>query len=91
MTHHARERAGRRRIDDEDLVAALAKGEILESYPKDPRGPSALALGHTQDGRPIHAVCALDPGGTLIIVTVYEPEPPHWLDERTRGPRGEDP
>jgi hypothetical protein len=91
MTHHARERAGRRRIGDEELVVALAKGEVLESYPEDPRGPSALALGHTNDGRSIHAVCALDASGTLLIVTVYEPEPPHWLDERTRGPGGEQP
>ena len=91
MTHHARERAGRRRISDEELVDALAQGVVLESYPDDPRGPSALALGRTDDDRFIHAVCALDTGGILLIVTVYEPEPPNWLDERTRGPGGEQP
>jgi hypothetical protein len=91
MTQHARERAGRRRIGDSDLVVALAEGEVLESYPDDPRGPSALALGHTEDGRAVHAVCAIDLSGTLLIVTMYEPEPPHWLDERTRGPGGQQP
>lgn len=89
MTHHARVQAGRRKIHDEELVAALALGEILESYPDDPRGPSALVLGHTQSVRPVHAVCAFDPSGTLIIITAYEPEPPRWTDERTRGERGE--
>ena len=88
MSHHARIRAGKRHIGDVELVQALSAGEVLENYPDDPRGPSALVLGHTDDGRPIHAVCALDLCGTLLIVTVYEPEPPHWIDERTRGERG---
>ncbi|MGH2457771.1 MAG: DUF4258 domain-containing protein [Chloroflexota bacterium] len=86
LTRHARERAGKRRILDEALVRALVEGEILEDYPADPRGPSALVLGHTDDGRSVHAVCAFDPTGTLLVITVYVPEPPHWLDERTRVP-----
>lgn len=86
LTRHARERVGRRRIGDEQLVHALADGEVIEDYPTDPRGPSALVLGHAPDGAPLHAVCAFDPSGTLVIITAYVPEPPHWLDERTRGP-----
>ena len=30
-------------------------------------------------------VCAFDPGGTLPVITVYEPELPWWLDERMRS------
>lgn len=89
LTSHARERVGKRRIGDEELVTVLAEGEILEDYPDDPRGPSALVLGHATDGRTLHAVCALDPSGTLLVITVYEPELPKWLDERTRNPREE--
>jgi hypothetical protein len=89
MTEHARIRAGRRRILDEELVASLAGGEVLENYPDDPRGPSALILGHANDGRAIHAVCAFDPSGTLLIITTYEPGLPRWIDERTRGGTGE--
>lgn len=84
MTAHARTRAGQRKIKDEEVVGALVSGEILEDYPDDPRGPSALILGYTEDGRPLHAVCAFDPSGTLLIITVYEPAPPKWADERTR-------
>ena len=69
-----RERAGQRRISDQSLVKALAEGEILESYPSDPRGPSALVLGYTNDGRAIHAVCAFDPAGILLVITAYLPE-----------------
>ncbi|MGI9861522.1 DUF4258 domain-containing protein [Moorella naiadis] len=64
--------------------AVLAHGEILEDYPNDPRGPSALVLGYAENGRPLHAVCAFDPSGILLIITVYEPEPPKWENARTR-------
>jgi Domain of unknown function (DUF4258) len=84
LTAHAREQAGMRRIGDEELVQVLASGEILEDYSHDPRGPSSLALGHTHDGRSLHVVCAFDPDGTLLVITVYEPELPWWRNERTR-------
>jgi hypothetical protein len=63
MTRHARERAGKRRIGDEALLHALAIGEVLEDYPSDPRGPSALILGYAPDGAPLHAVCTLEASG----------------------------
>lgn len=89
LTRHARERMGKRRIGDRQLVHALAAGEVVEDYPADPRGPSALVLGRAPDGTPLHAVCAFDPTGALVAITAYvpePPEPPHWLDEKTRGP-----
>lgn len=90
LTQHAREQAGKRFIGDEALVGAVAAGEILEDYAADPRGPSALVLGYTDDGRPVHAVCAFDPGGTLLVITAYVPQTPRWQDERTRAAKGED-
>ena len=89
MTRHARERAGSRHIGDGAVALAVARGEVLEEYTDEPRGASALVLGYTGEGRPLHAVCAFDPSGTLLIVTVYEPGPPRWLDERTRRSAGE--
>lgn len=84
-TVHAQRGAGDRRIDKPDLGHALHAGEIIEDYPTDPRGASALILGHTAGGRPLHAVCGFDPGGDLLIITVYEPTMPKWRDERTRN------
>lgn len=89
MTYHARLRSRRRMIRDRDVAWALAEAEVLEEYPDDPRGPSALVLGHAEDGRPIHAVCTFDESGTLVLITVYEPGPPKWIDERTRAQKGE--
>ena len=85
MTRHARERAGKRYISTQALVRVLVHGEILEEYANDPRGPSALLLGHSDGRSPLHAVCAFDPGGILVIITVYEPQLPEWLDESTRS------
>lgn len=85
LSGHARIRAGQRCIRDFDLVISLANGEIIEDYPEDQRGHSCLVLGHTENGDPIHSVCAFDPSGTLIIVTAYFPEPPKWKDSKTRG------
>ncbi len=85
MSQHARVRAGKRMISDIDVIIALMSGEIIEDYPDDPRGASCLVLGHTPENRPIHIVCSQDSSGSIVIVTVYEPEPPKWVDKRTRG------
>lgn len=85
LSIHARRNAVARTITDQELLQALSGGESLEDYPTDPRGASTLVLGHTVAGRALHAVCAVDPGGTLVIITVYEPSMPWWSDERTRN------
>ena len=89
MTANAQERAGKRRIRAKTLVEALSNGEILEDYPNDPRGPSVLILGHAPDKHPLHAVCAFDPNGTLLVITVYEPTLPKWVDPQTRSLKGD--
>ena len=85
---HARFNAVARHIAEAELVATIAGGEIIEDYPTDPRGASALVLGHAPGGRPLHVVCTMDPGGTLLVITAYEPRMPWWTDERTRTPKG---
>jgi hypothetical protein len=73
------------RLAKPELAQALLAGQIIEDYPADPRGASALVLGHTAAGRPLHAVCGFDPGGDLLLITVYEPSMPWWRDEHTRN------
>jgi hypothetical protein len=51
MTHHARERAGKRFIDVEALVEALIRGEILEEYGKTPGGQARWSLDMPPAGR----------------------------------------
>jgi hypothetical protein len=71
-----------------DLETAIYNGEILEDYPDDPKGPSCLILGYSQN-RPIHIVCGYTAANWIRIITVYIPRLPKWIDEKTRAKGGE--
>jgi hypothetical protein len=78
-------------LDVTEVEEAIAQGEILESYPHDPRGESCLMVGYTGT-KPIHAVLGwAKVRGTerriLRVITVYIPQPPKWSDPRTRRGR----
>lgn len=59
------------------------KCELIEDYPNDPRGHSILLLGFTDQDQPIHAVCSIYEG-TLVIITLYRPNPELWINWRIR-------
>jgi hypothetical protein len=61
----------------ESLLSTDAK--IIEDYPNDPRGPSCLILGFTKQNRPIHVVCGIGEPETLVIITLYRPDPNQWI------------
>lgn len=71
-----------------DLENVLQNGDIIESYPEDPRGVSCLVLGYSQ-GRAIHVVCGYTNTDWLRIITVYLPKLPKWVDDKTRRARGD--
>ena len=73
-----------RMISTAEVRQILATGEVIEDYPDDPRGHSCLILGHGNDRRPIHIVCA-PKAEYLAIITAYLPSPEAWADDfRTR-------
>jgi hypothetical protein len=51
------------------------------------------AKGYTLDGRPIHAVVAMDPEAEILwLITVYGPSLEHWEEDfRTRRTNNEMP
>ncbi|MBI4285166.1 MAG: DUF4258 domain-containing protein [Chloroflexi bacterium] len=61
----------------------VAASKVIESYPEDLRGRSCLVLGFTKEGNPLHMVCGLV-ADELIVITVYRPDPRHWLHWRLR-------
>ncbi|HHY93587.1 MAG TPA: DUF4258 domain-containing protein [Firmicutes bacterium] len=77
-----------RQNDDLSLAAVehvLFSGEVIESYPDDPRGPSCLLCGLAPDGRPVHVVVGFLPTGWIRVITVYVPSPDKWeQDWKTR-------
>ena len=70
------------RIGVEEVLYVLNTGESIEEYPDDKPYPSALILGWTVAGRPLHIVCApVVPEKRLIIITTYEPDPNRWAPD----------
>ena len=79
------EKLRRRRIEAEVLERVIISGEVIESYPNDPRGPSCLLLGYAAANRPIHVVCGNLEEDRILIITAYEPDPKEWeADWKTR-------
>lgn len=62
---------------------ALLNGKILEQYPDTGRGESCLIVGFS-GALPIHAVCGWR-GERIVLITVYIPRHPKFLNPWTRG------
>ena len=88
LSLHADEERLAEGLTIEQLEEVLTGAELIEDYPDDPRGASCLVLG-TSAGRSFHVVCGLTRQGRLLVITVYEPTLPKWLDPRTRQQRAD--
>ncbi len=79
---HSVLRMRQRAISVEEFKEAMAHAEIIQFYDDDRPFPSALVLGFTTSGRPLHAVVALDEKNEQIwIITLYEPSVENWNAE----------
>ncbi len=84
-TEHLALRLRERGIKRADVIAGIQNGEIIEHYPDDMPFPSCLILGTAVDGKPLHVVCALDPGVNCCMITAYYPNSDKWeSDNKTR-------
>lgn len=82
FTEHAVRQMIKRQITDDEVHDAILSGEIIEDYPDDKYSPSCLVFGRTHAGRPLHVQCSAPP--RVRIITVYEPDPDVWVDNRLR-------
>ncbi len=86
VTQHALQEMAEDDVVLGDVLAAIRSGEILENYADHRRGPCCLLLGYTHEGRPLHVVCTtIQPA--LVLITVYEPQPPKWVTPTQRRSR----
>lgn len=81
-TKHGVEQRINRDIDSKEIEQAILTGEIIEDYPSDKYGPSCLIYGKTEKGQALHIQIALYP--IISIVTVYEPNPEEWINNKIR-------
>ncbi len=75
---HALKRMFQRQISYAAVLHVLVTGTTIERYPDDLPYPSRLVLG-LWEARAIHVVVADNAeDGTMIVVTVYEPDLEEW-------------
>ena len=85
FSRHAFHRAVERNISEQEIREAGVRAEVVENYPDDKYSPSALLLGFTVAGRPLHFQVAFDDSAMSKIVTIYQPDPNEWIEFRKRG------
>jgi hypothetical protein len=83
ITQHAQQEMVEEDITLDEVLEAIATGEILENYPEHRRGSCCLVNGLTADSRSLHLVCTTAQP-MLIIITVYEPKAPRWMTPTQR-------
>ena len=69
-----------RMITPDEVQAVVKDGAIIEDYPEDARGHSALLVGQGSGSRVIHVVCS-PKDDYLAIITAYVPDPEEWSDD----------
>jgi hypothetical protein len=84
FSRHAFRRAVERNISEPEIRDAGAKAEVVEDYPQDKYSPSALLLGFTMAGRPLHFQVSFGDSDLTKIITIYEPDPKEWIENRKR-------
>ncbi|MBI3271262.1 MAG: DUF4258 domain-containing protein [Planctomycetes bacterium] len=84
LSEHALARVVERNISESMIRAAGADAELLEDYPTDKYSPSCLLLGFTAERVALHIQVSRQENPKVKIITVYFPDPGHWVDARTR-------
>jgi len=85
ITDHADEEALADHLAFDEVFGSVFRGEIIEDYPDDWPYPSCLIYGETFRGDPVHSVWAYNEETRwAVLVTVYRPDPSHWIDRRER-------
>lgn len=80
FSKHAVDQMIVRRIGVGEVREAMARGRMIEDYPDDKYGPSCLVFGLAAADRPLHVQCSYPSRALVKIITVYEPDPAHWVD-----------
>ena len=78
FSRHAFKRAIEHNISNWEIMEAGEHARLIEEYPHDKYSPSALLLGFTRLGRPLHLQVSLAEYDIIKIITLYEPDEDQW-------------
>jgi hypothetical protein len=84
FTRHATDQSILRKITISEVREAIQNAQIIEDYPDDKYGPSCLILGYTLKKRPLHIQCSYPSRPVLKVITLYQPDPALWVDNKVR-------
>ena len=87
-SHHADIERRAEPLTFAQIEEALLNGDILEQYADTGRGESCLIVGFAGE-LPIHVVCGWR-GVRVVLITVYSPRPPKFIDPWTRGEKDDE-
>lgn len=89
LSNHAEVEREAEAILIREIEEALLSSEcaVIEDYPDDSRGHSALLLGLSSEGRPLHVLLGIAHEDIIVVITVYRPDPDEWIDWRVRRSR----
>ena len=85
FSKHAVDQSIVRSIRVSEIEEAVSdKAFIIEDYPNDKYGSSCFILGYTKTGRPLHVQCSYSIRPLIKIITLYQPDPELWIEDRVR-------
>lgn len=84
FSRHALRRAVERNISESEIRDAAKSAELIEDYPQDKYSPSCLIFGLTKENRPLHIQVSYVDTELVRIITLYEPDPEEWINNRER-------
>ena len=86
LSQHGFRKIQERSIEYDEILAGLARAELIESYPDYVHGPSMLVVQHDFQGEPIHVIWGMPKQGPQFasIVTAYRPDQNLWDTGMTR-------
>jgi len=84
FTRHAFKKSVERNIGEQEIRELADTIEIIEDYPDDKYSPSSLLLGFTHQERLLHLQVSRIPSDLLKIITLYEPDPREWINNKIR-------
>ncbi len=85
FSKHALDQSILRGIRVSEIEFAFSESlQLVEDYPDDKYGPSCLLLGYTVENRAIHIQCSYPERELIKIITLYQPDPTIWINERIR-------
>ncbi|MBC8174941.1 MAG: DUF4258 domain-containing protein [Candidatus Marinimicrobia bacterium] len=85
FSKHAVDQSIIRNISVSEMEQAISENAlIIEDYPNDKYIPSCLILGYTKNRRPLHVQCSYPNRPLVKIITLYQPDPELWINDRVR-------